>query len=282
MKRNSYAKVNLDLRVIGKRLDGFHELDMIIAPIELHDVIEIEMLPQGKNDWQCQGIYVAMDEENLIIKALRKFQEKVFFPYGLKILLTKNIPLQAGLGGGSSNAATALMMINELAGFPLSTEQLHTIALELGSDVPFFLEPSLAIVKGRGEKITRFCAPSLNQLPISIINPKIGSSTAHVFKHVKTYSFPVSEVLRELLLQGDTETFFASINNDLLIPAAIENPVIERIYQDLIDRLNVPIMMTGSGSCIVVYDKLTEEQITQIKSDIPEVSSIILTNLLSS
>lgn len=281
MLSKSYAKINIDLKVTGKRSDGYHNLDMIVTPIDLYDLIEIELLEQGKNDWQSSGVHVPLDEENLIIKAVRVFQSATFFPYGLKIRVQKNIPIQAGLGGGSSNAATTLKMLNQLAGFPLTQEKLIELASKLGADVPFFINPTLSIVRGKGEIIKSIASEVLNKRPITIIQPVVGSSTSRVFSHVKSYSFPVAETLAEMLINGQLEQFFASISNDLLIPAADENPIIERIYEDLVDRVSAPIVMTGSGSCIVIYDRLNDQQIANLQGEIPEIKAIFSTHILT-
>lgn len=280
MKRNSYAKINLDLRVVGKRKDGYHMLDMIVAPIALHDVIEMQLMPTQEDVFYCTNSTLKMDENNLVIKALRRFQEVVEFNEGVSIKLEKNIPIEAGLGGGSSNAATTLLMLNEIKGYPLSDVQLQQIASELGSDVLFFLDPHLAIVRGTGTIIERLECSELHQHPITLIKPSIGCSTTLVYQQVKSFSFPVSQVLKELLSNKQLDVFFASLHNDLFLPAVMAYPMLEHIEAEICDALGEDLVMTGSGSCLVLYRNLSQEEDSMIKSQIQGISAIFYTEIL--
>lgn len=280
MKRNSYAKVNLDLRVVGKRKDGYHELDMVVCPISLCDVITIEKLPEGE-EFSISNTLLEMDEDNLVVKALRRFQDVVAVQGGIKIHLEKHIPMEAGLGGGSSNAATTLLMLNELYGYPLTNNQLHQIASDLGADVPFFLNPHLAIVKGKGDRITYINNDALHHNFITVFKPTVGCSTPLVFQQVKTYSTPVSSALLELLEEDKLDVFYASLHNDLFLPACLAYPMIEDIEADIAALFDAPLVMSGSGSCLVLYQQLSIDEIDSIKADILSISEVYSAQLLT-
>ncbi len=281
MKRNSYAKVNLDLRVIGKRKDGYHDLDMIVCPISLCDELTIERLDSDVELFTIEDSSLKMDEDNLVIKALRRFQDIVETSGGIKIHLLKRIPVEAGLGGGSSNAATTLLMLNELYEFPLNDAQLHQIASELGADVPFFLKPQLAVVQGKGERVRYIKNDQLHHHFITVFKPTVGCSTPLVFQQVKSYSFPVSSALVELLDHGQMDVFFASIHNDLFLPACLAYPMIEDIEADLALQYDAPLVMSGSGSALILYQQLSDEEINDIKADILSISDVFSAQLLT-
>ena len=149
MKRVARAKINLSLRIIGKRPDGFHEIDTLIAPIALADELTIDDAPAFA--FSCSDSTLPTDDTNLAVRAARLFGERTGGAVNARIDLVKNIPHGAGLGGGSSDAAAVLLALNERADGALSPADLHAIAAQLGSDVPFFLYDSAAHCRGRGE-----------------------------------------------------------------------------------------------------------------------------------
>ncbi|MCL2211826.1 MAG: 4-(cytidine 5'-diphospho)-2-C-methyl-D-erythritol kinase [Treponema sp.] len=176
------AKVNLYLKVLDKREDGFHNLEsvfltlnfgdtMYFQPIECENSIEITM--RGINS-------LIPTEKNIIFKAISLFRQKTGFSKGFKITVDKRIPLGGGLGGGSSNAASTLLALNKLAGFPCASDALLEMAAFLGSDVPFFIhETAAALVTGRGERIQPIETPSVH---LALVNPGFTSDTAAAFR----------------------------------------------------------------------------------------------------
>src|SRR5256886_9923533 len=144
------AKINLSLRVLGKRPDGFHEIETLIAPISLHDKIDIEKQNRWI-DFSCDDPTLSSGEDNLVVRAAKLFFEKTKIKSGVSIKLEKKIPHGAGLGGGSSDAAATLRALNELFETKLSREELAEPGSTIGSDVSFFLFESAAVCKGRGE-----------------------------------------------------------------------------------------------------------------------------------
>jgi len=167
------AKINLSLKILGKRSDGFHEIETLIAPISLCDEIKIEKRPGGKGiEFRCDDSTVPPDEDNLVVRAAKMFFEKTRLKGGVSIVLKKKIPHAAGLGGGSSDAATALLALNELFDMKLSRGALAKMAETIGSDVPFFVFESAAICKGRGELVSPI--KLRKQLSILLLKPEFG------------------------------------------------------------------------------------------------------------
>jgi 4-diphosphocytidyl-2-C-methyl-D-erythritol kinase len=175
----SPAKLNLSLRILGKRPDGFHEIDTMMVKLPgLAD--EITITPSSNFSFTCSDPTLPTDERNLVVKATNALSEKSGQPLPFHIHLGKHIPHGAGLGGGSSNAATTLLALNGQLEFPLSAEDLHTLAASLGSDVPFFLYAGAARCTGRGEIIN--AAPQPPELPIILFKPGFSVSTPDAYK----------------------------------------------------------------------------------------------------
>jgi 4-diphosphocytidyl-2-C-methyl-D-erythritol kinase len=160
------AKVNLSLRILGRRSDGFHEIETLIAPISFCDEIAIEQRDGKKRiEFHCDSRSVPKGDDNLVLRAAKLFLDKTNVKGGVSIELKKKIPHAAGLGGGSSDAASTLLALNELFGTKLPREALAEMAKGIGSDVPFFIFQSAAICKGRGELVT----PTRSQEPFSVL-----------------------------------------------------------------------------------------------------------------
>ena len=170
------AKINLSLRVLGRRSDGFHEIETFIAPISLCDEIKIDQR-SGKQEiaFRCDDPSVPKGEDNIVVRAANVFFEETKITSGISIALKKGIPHGAGLGGGSSDAASTLLALNELFETNLPREALAKMAETIGSDVPFFIFQSAAICKGRGEMVsrTRLSEP----LPLLLLKPEFGVPT---------------------------------------------------------------------------------------------------------
>src|SRR5438309_4847915 len=152
LEKKSPCKVNLLLNILGKRPDGFHELESVLHPVGLYDHLRFTRGGRGIQ-LACSDPALPADERNLAHRAAASFLQAARLDEGVRIELEKKIPLAAGLGGGSGNAATTLLGLNELFGKPLSVKALHDIAATLGSDIPFFLQSKPGLGSGRGEKI---------------------------------------------------------------------------------------------------------------------------------
>lgn len=172
------AKINLSLKVLGRRDDGFHEIETLIAPVSLYDKIEIEK----QNRWidlSCDDPTLSTGDDNLVVRAAKLFLERAKIKSGVSIKLEKKIPQGAGLGGGSSDAAATLRALNRLFATKLSGEDLANLAATIGSDVSFFLNGSTAICKGRGEIVEPM---KLNRKwPVLLLKPAFGVSSGWAY-----------------------------------------------------------------------------------------------------
>ena len=170
------AKINLSLRVLGRRSDGFHEIETLIAPISLSDEIKIQQR-SGIQEiaFRCDDLSVPKGEDNVVVRAANAFFEETKITSGVSIALKKTIPHGAGLGGGSSDAASTLLALNELFETNLPREALGRMAAMIGSDVPFFIFQSAAVCKGRGELVTP--TRLREQLSVLLLKPEFGVPT---------------------------------------------------------------------------------------------------------
>lgn len=180
MKFLAPAKVNLSLRVLRRRDDGYHDIVTLMAPVSIFDTLEIERQTGGGLQFTCSDAALPTGDENLAVRAARLFCGKFGFAPDLSILLKKEIPHGAGLGGGSSDAATVILALDQLFETNLPCKELSELAAELGSDVPFFIQQSAAWCRGRGEIVEACKLPSL---PLLLIKPPFGVPTPWAYKN---------------------------------------------------------------------------------------------------
>jgi len=177
----SPAKINLHLEVIGKREDGFHELAMIMQNIDLSDYLEFEINNEGLIKLKSDCNNLSLSSDNLIIKSANILREKSNIDFGANIFLRKNIPIGAGLAGGSSNAAATLIGLNKLWDLNLDQKKLCSLASTLGSDIPFFINGGIQLCFGRGEILEKLDS-TLEYGAILLKNPNASVSTAETYK----------------------------------------------------------------------------------------------------
>jgi len=175
------AKINLTLEVRGKRPDGFHEIETLMAPVSLADKLTIEPAGAAGVNFTCDDSSLPVGDDNLVVRAAKIFFERTKIDAGVTIHLEKHVPHGAGLGGGSSDAATTLTGLNTLFDAKLETATLSAIAAELGSDIPFFVYRSAAICRGRGEHVEP--VELKEKLPLLLIKPAFGVPTPWAYKH---------------------------------------------------------------------------------------------------
>ena len=180
MKVCAPAKVNLQLRILGRRADGFHDIETVIVPLSLSDEITVETFSGDAVTMSCDEPALPTDRRNLAAEAVFAFQRHTGLRFGANIDLRKRIPIAAGLGGGSSDAAAVLSALDQLLETQLGAEGLAKIAAELGSDVPWFLRGRPAICRGRGEIIESFELPE--KFDVLLIKPPFGVETAWAYK----------------------------------------------------------------------------------------------------
>lgn len=184
MQLRAPAKVNLWFRILHRREDGFHEIETLMAPVSLYDDINVTRLPVERGiQFTCDDPSLPVGDDNLIVKAARFFLAATGLETGLRIEMQKRIPHGAGLGGGSSDAASTLVGLNALLGARLSLVELVELGSKIGSDVSFFISRSAAVCRGRGEKVQP--APLKRQLPLVLLKPQFGIPTAWAYSRWK-------------------------------------------------------------------------------------------------
>jgi 4-diphosphocytidyl-2-C-methyl-D-erythritol kinase len=179
------AKINLSFEIKGRRADGFHEIESLMAPISLADRLTIETAASGNHDtdFSCDDPSLPAGEDNLVVRAAKLFREAAKINAGIKIVLEKKIPHGAGLGGGSSDAASTLIGLNELFGAGLNENDLMKLAVQLGSDVPFFIVRSAAVCRGRGELVNPTALAATFRL--LLLKPDVGVPTPWAYRRWK-------------------------------------------------------------------------------------------------
>ena len=253
MKIKAYAKINIALDVVGKRDDGYHLLRMIMQTIDLYDIIEIEKINSGIR-LQCNKHYVPTDERNLAYKAAKLFMETYSITDGVNINLIKNIPVSAGLAGGSTNAAGVLKLMNKLFDINADDDQLRALGLRLGADVPYCISGGTALCEGIGEKITQL-KPFKNKILV-LIKPPFGVSTKEVYKN-----FDLSKVIFhpkiEELIQGmeNNDVYFVANNMKNLLENVTlkKHKVISNIKEEVKLNSAIGTMMSGSGPTVFAF-----------------------------
>ena len=254
LTKSSPCKVNLLLNILGKRPDGFHELETIMHPVALCDELSFTATPAGI-ELTCSDPYLPTDTSNLVHRAAQAFLEKSGRPDGVRMHLEKHIPMAAGLGGGSGNAATTLLALNELFGQPLTPEALHEIAAALGSDIPFFLQTGPALASGRGELIQPL-APfrALQGCALVLVHPGFGIATAWAYKELARFPAALNgepgraAQLAGLLESGDLRQAGREFYNSLEAPALEKYPWLAVLQDFLRENGALVALMSGSGS----------------------------------
>lgn len=257
---NAPAKINLHLAVTNKRDDGFHDIETVMMKISLYDRLHLKLTDAGLRI-SCTGGDVPHDESNLACKAAAAFLASTDISQGVEIKLEKNIPVAAGLGGGSSDAAAVLHGLNKLHGNPLSTEELIEIARLIGSDIPFCVsEFDLAFGSGKGDRLTEL--KIADKFWVVLVNPGFSVSTKWVYENFALTSRGNPYILGRTFENGnalkkiDKDEIF-NFFNDLEAVTLKRYPEIKRIKEDFVQAGAFSAQMTGSGP--TVYGLFTNE-----------------------
>lgn len=254
---NSPCKINLLLNILGKRPDGFHELETVMVPIPVHDELTIRLLPATHGlQVTCSDPVLPVDQSNLVTRAASRFLAAAHISTGLHIHLEKRLPMGAGLGGGSANAAVTLRALNHLLNQPLSQPAIQGLAAELGSDVPFFLQDQPALATGRGETVQSLPAfPALKGLTILLVHPGFGIPTPWAYKELARFPLALNgspgraRHLIEGLQSGTAPSNLQSLlYNSLEAPALTKYPVLALYQQFFRSNQAAATLMSGSGS----------------------------------
>ncbi|MDR3632818.1 MAG: 4-(cytidine 5'-diphospho)-2-C-methyl-D-erythritol kinase [Isosphaeraceae bacterium] len=244
------AKLNLFLEVLGKRPDGYHELESLMVAVDLYDTLSFADDASGRVTLRCDDPSLPTDGRNLVVKAAERLRAESGCPRGAAIELRKSIPAQAGLAGGSSDAAAALVALDRLWELNTPPGRLSELAGEIGSDVPFFLHGPAAVCRGRGERVEELAPP--RALHFVLVCPEVGLSTADVYRHVTPPARPrpIGPVV-QALAGGGTAALGSCLFNRLQSPAEELAPVLRHVRDGLAELVGPSLdgsLMSGSGS----------------------------------
>lgn len=239
------AKINLGLNVVNKRIDGYHDLETVFYPVPLFDKLEIKRSNEPTS-LELGGIPLdGKLEENLVIRAYNAVRQRYTIPC-VSITLEKNIPSQAGMGGGSSDCAYMIKALNEMFGIGMSCCEMKEVAASLGADCPFFINPGPSFATGIGEKLKPIPL-SLKGYWIVVVNPPIAVSTREAFSKVVP-KHPKERC--DYVVLGDIYEWRKKLSNDFENSVFRLYPVLERIKQNFYEQGAVYSSMSGSGSAI--------------------------------
>jgi 4-diphosphocytidyl-2-C-methyl-D-erythritol kinase len=254
LEKKSPCKVNLLLNILGQRADGFHELETVMQPVNFYDELTFEPGEKGI-ELSCSDKSLPVDSKNLVSCAAANFLAAAKISAGVKIHLNKKIPLAAGLGGGSGDAATTLLALNEVFGQPLAMEKLYEIAAALGSDIPFFLQNKPALATGRGEKIQPLeNFPALQGKAFLLIHPGFGISTPWAYQNLARFPDALNgkagraKDLISKLQANDLPAAAGGFYNSLEAPALEKFPILGLFQKFLRANGALAALMSGSGS----------------------------------
>lgn len=263
MKIKANAKVNLVLDVVRRMDNGYHELDMIMVPLSLCDVLNVTIAEEDQI--VCGEANFPLDESNTIYKAILLMREHFALKEHFHVEVEKRIPMQAGMAGGSADGAAMLKAIVSLCNLSVDEEEMLVIAKKIGADVPFCYVNEASRVQGIGEKVRRF---KINcPFYMLLVKPKEGVSTGLAFKGIdfNTCIHPNVDTMEKALQNNDYETFLSCLGNTLEQSAFEITPIIKDIKQELKDLGMDGVLMSGSGSTVfaITRDKKILENAKQ-------------------
>ena len=273
------AKINLFLRVLRKRADNYHDIASLMQKITLYDELIFSLRPQGII-LNCPDSDLPNTADNLVFRAARAIFDYANYTSGIEITLNKNIPQAAGLGGGSSDAATALMAINEICSLHLNKTQLMKIGAKLGADVPFFIFSNAALAYGIGDKLTDW--PNLPKLNLVLINPGFPLSTKMVYENLNlrltrgkiNYSIPPVFTLRDIV---------SELHNDLEAISLKMHPELHDLKQILFFHGALGALMSGSGPTLFGIfndENSAKKALDSIKKEVPNQYAVFFAQSL--
>ena len=273
------AKINIFLRVLRKRSDNYHDIASLIQKITLYDELRFSLRPQGII-LNCPDSDLPNTADNLVFRAARAIFDHANYTSGIEITLNKKIPQAAGLGGGSSDAASTLMAINEICSLNLKKIQLMEIGAKLGADVPFFIFSNAALAYGIGDKLKDI--PNLPKLNLLLINPGFPLSTKVVYENLNlrltrekiNYSIPPIFTLRSVI---------SELHNDLESVSLKMHPELENLKQLLLDHGAQGALMSGSGPTlfgIFIDENSAKKALDSIKHEVPFKCDVIFAQSL--
>jgi 4-diphosphocytidyl-2-C-methyl-D-erythritol kinase len=244
------AKINLGLDVLHKREDGYHELEMVMSSVDLADRLVFERLPEDKIIVETNKAFLPIDKRNNVYQAAAILKERYGITEGIKISITKSIPVAAGLGGGSTDCAAALRGMNRLWELNLSMEELISMGVEVGTDVPYCLYGTTAYIAGKGEVVEPLVP--MPQCWVVLVKPRISVSTRKIFQQVEMeqLSHPDMKKLSEAIVEQDYQKMLTYMGNSLEDITIPKHPVIQQIKDRMMKYGADVALMSGSGPTV--------------------------------
>ncbi|WP_010293835.1 4-(cytidine 5'-diphospho)-2-C-methyl-D-erythritol kinase [Clostridium senegalense] len=270
MKVKAYGKINIALDVVGKREDGYHLLKMIMQTVDIYDELEFEKCDKNITI-NCNKKYLPVDENNLVYKAIKLFMEKYNISSGVKVNIVKNIPVAAGMAGGSADAAATLKAMRNMFKKDVTDGELMELGLKIGADVPYCIVGGTALCEGVGEVVTKL-KPFKNKILV-VVKPNFGVSTKDVYKALeinKIHKHPETEKLITAMKQENIKYVSKNMRNVLENVTIKKHLLIKQLKEEMMRNGALGSMMSGSGPTVFgffedmlkaqdCYDKLKEK-----------------------
>lgn len=249
----AYAKINISLDVVGKREDGYHYLKMIMQTIDLYDLISFNIIKEGIKI-TCNKPYVPVDDRNLVYKAAKLCMETFNIRSGIEINLKKNIPVSAGLAGGSTDAAATLKAIKSLFNIDIEDSEFLKLALKLGADVPFCMNGGTALCEGIGEIITPL--PHFENHILVLVKPNFGVPTKEVYQNLditKIFRHPNTEAIMKAMEEDDLKFVSDNMKNVLENVTLKKHRILREIKSEMLEMGAMGALMSGSGPTVFSF-----------------------------
>ena len=244
------AKINLGLDILGKRPEGLHELAMVMASIDLADRLYLEEIPEDRIIIETNKAFLPTDKKNHVYEALELVKERFEIKKGLRVKIHKEIPVAAGLGGGSTDSAAALRAVNRLWDLGLSIEEIASLGAEVGSDVPYCVYGQTSLVEGFGEKVTPI-AP-MPQCWVVVVKPRMSVSTRTIFAQIvmEDLYHPDIAALVSAIEANDYQKMTENLGNSMEVVTIRKHPVIQQLKDRMLKYGADAAMMSGSGPTV--------------------------------
>ena len=247
----AYAKINLGLDVLRRREDGYHEVKMVMQTVDLYDVLLVSKKEEDTITISTQREEIPVNEDNLIYKAIKLMKDLYGFEGGVHVELVKNIPIAAGMAGGSTDAAAAMRAVNELFELNRPVEELEKHAVKIGADVPYCIQGGTVLSEGIGEVLTKL--PNAPQCILLIAKPDIMVSTKYVYENLnlpELKKHPDIDLMVEAIREGDAEKMLEPMDNVLATVTEEKYEIIKEIKQTMKRNGAIKAMMSGSGPTV--------------------------------
>ena len=248
----AYGKINLSLDVLGRRANGYHDVSMVMQTVDLYDVITLRKLSDRDGIILTTDVdNIPLDEGNIVYKAIKLVKEEYGIDIGVSADIKKRLPVAAGMGGGSADAAAALRGMNTLFELGLRSERLEELGVRLGADIPFLIKGGIALAEGIGEKLTAL--PAFPECSLVIVNPNVSVSTKEVYEAFDSLTEVVHPDIKKLtdsLGKEDLGYIVKLLGNVLEDVTIKKHGIIDEIKRLLVENGAVFSMMTGSGPTV--------------------------------